>query len=49
MKHYKKHFNIISGTVAGATLGFIHNNLEGALVGGVLGYSLAKSANKHLL
>jgi len=38
--NYKRNIKLIGGTIAGSTLGFIHNNVEGAVIGGILAHRI---------
>lgn len=38
--NYKRNIKLFGGTIAGSTLGFIHNNTQGAIAGGILAYKV---------
>ena len=38
--NYKRNIKLIGGALAGSALGFIHNNTQGAVAGGVLAYNV---------
>jgi len=38
----------VTGAVSGATLGYIHDNVRGAIKGGIAGYNLSKNTRKDM-
>lgn len=38
--NYKRNIKLLTGSIAGSALGFIHNNVAGAVAGGVLTYKV---------
>ena len=38
--NYKRNIKLLTGTIAGSTLGYIHDNTQGAVLGGTLAYKV---------
>ena len=36
--NYKRNIKLLTGSIAGSALGFIHNNVAGAVAGGTIAY-----------